>query len=238
MKWVPSSQQIDLADARIGSALEFLATAKNGKPLPLLLHCGREYAIPTSNGATTSYDFLEWGWADRIGNVFHSPRWSTPKVAKVHENLQEGLRAGCTIIFAHLGLPYYFSGWLGSFCQHSDFDSVRDYLAENITGRWPGRCYADMSALCTPMRKAYYDEVRKLPSDSLIFGSDFPTPAFELSGDINEMVRDFDEIMKGNLKRIIIPQDNLISVNLRELKRKFPGHKMFTNLSALLAPDV
>ncbi len=234
LKWVPSSQQIDLADPRVGTALEFLATAKNGKPLPLLLHCGREYAIPTSNKATASFDFLEWGWTDRIGNLFHSPRWIKPNIDGIHGNLQKGLRAGATIIFAHFGLPYYFSGWIGKLFEHSDFDSVRDYLADNATGRWPGKCYGDTSALCTPMRRPFFPEIAKLPSEYIVFGSDFPTPAFELSADVNEMIRDFRDVMKGSLKSIIIPQGNLISVNLRELKREFPGHRMFTNLSALI----
>jgi hypothetical protein len=235
LKWVPSSQQIDLADARIGSALEFLATAKGGKPLPLLLHCGAEYAIPTSNHSTQSHDFLEWGWTDKILNLFHRPRWYSPDISGIHENLRKGLRAGAVIIFAHAGLPYYFGGWVGKLFEHSDYDSVRDYLAENTTGRWPGKCYADVSALCTPIRRAFYPDIRKLPQEFLLFGSDFPTPAFELSADLNEVARDFKDVMKGNLQSIVIPQGNLISVNHRELNREFPGHPMFTNLSRLLS---
>jgi hypothetical protein len=234
IKWVPSSQQINLADPRVGSALEFLATAKGGKPLPLLLHCGPEYAIPTFDNCTKSYDFLEWNWTDRILNLFHWPRWHSPGIVRIHENLKKGLSSGAVIIFAHVGLPYYFGGWIGKLFEHSDFDSVRDYLAENTTGRWPGKCYADVSALCTPVRKAFYPEVRKLPQEFLLFGSDFPTPAFELSADITELVKDFKDVLDGNLQSIVIPQGNLISVNHRELKREFPAHLMFTNLSRII----
>ena len=49
LKWLPSAQQINLADDRVGAALEFLATARKGRPLPVLLHVGTELAIRTTD---------------------------------------------------------------------------------------------------------------------------------------------------------------------------------------------
>ena len=68
----------------------------------------------------------------------------------------------------------------------------------------------------------------------LLYGSDIPTPVFELSADIKENWEDFKAILKGDFSRIIIPQDNLLDINYKELKYYFPGHPMFTNFNALL----
>jgi hypothetical protein len=32
---------------------------------------------------------------------------------------------------------------------------------------------------------------------------------------------------------VVVPQQNLLDVNLRELRRAFPGHPMFTNFGEL-----
>ena len=81
LKWLPSAQQIDLADIRVASALEFLATAgAGGAPLPLLLHVGPEYAIPSTDSRTQSYDLLSWTRWDRFWNWWRGrKRWHTPK---------------------------------------------------------------------------------------------------------------------------------------------------------------
>ena len=92
-----------------------------------------------------------------------------------------------------------------------------------------GRCYADVSACATPFRQSYFPEIRKLPPSALLFGSDFPTPVFELSADIKENLRDLGDVLNGNLKSIIVPQGNPLDVNLRELQKEFPGHLMFGN---------
>ena len=92
-------------------------------------------------------------------------------------------------------------------------------------------------ACATPFRKQSFPKLSKLPQDSLLYGSDFPTPVFELSADLKEAWRDFKAILKGDLSRIIIPQDNLLDLNYRELSTAFPGHPMFTNFRQLLWPN-
>src|SRR5574341_805651 len=130
LKWLPSAQQIELADPRVLDALRFLATAgRSGRALPLLLHVGVEYAIITTDVRTTSYDFLSWGSWDRFRNALRpsSQRWETPNVPARHANIRQGLEAGASIILAHCGLPYFAPRFL-PFAEHSDFPVVRDLL--------------------------------------------------------------------------------------------------------------
>ncbi|MFA5832123.1 MAG: hypothetical protein WDA22_01480 [Bacteroidota bacterium] len=235
LKWLPSAQQINLADERVAEAMKFLATAKNGKPLPLLLHVGPEYAIESSDQRTKSYDFLTWGFTDNVKNWFLGrDKWFVPEVEQIRSNIRTGLDEGMTIIFAHCGLPYFASGIAGKFLEHSDFNEISEYLNNNKVKSYNGQCFADVSAFCTPFRQNYFEDVAKLPSEYLIFGSDFPTPAFELTSDIREKLEDLKAILKGEFDRIIIPQDNLLDVNYRELNHAFPGHAMFTNFSKLI----
>jgi hypothetical protein len=236
LKWLPSAQQTDLADERVREALTFLARAKGGAPLPLLLHIGPEYAILPTDPRASSYDFLSWTWWDRFGNAFRgSKKWYRPHTQKIEENLRAGLGEGAVIIFAHCGLPYYAPNWLKRILEHSEFKTVRrylqDYPADSLEG---GRCYADVSACVTPFRRSYFAALRELPAQSLLFGSDFPTPVFELSADVGEMMADLRAVLKGQWERIVVPQDNLIDVNYRELQHFFPDHPMFTNFNALL----
>ncbi len=238
LKWLPSAQQINLADPRVLKALKILAIAgKGGRALPLLLHCGAEYAIMTSNPRTSSYDFLSWGFWDKVGNALRptDKRWDTPNVAGVRGNIQAGLDAGATIILAHCGLPYFAPRILG-LAEHSDFPVVKALLAE--TAASPGRrgkCYADVSAIVTPFRKSYFDDIRALPPELLLAGSDFPVPVFELSADLAENFNDFKAMMvDGDLSRVAVPQDNLIAVNWRELEHAFGAHPMFGNAERLL----
>ncbi|MGD9347067.1 MAG: hypothetical protein PVH84_14455 [Candidatus Aminicenantes bacterium] len=235
IKWLPSAQQIDLADEKVRDALVFLAGARNGDPLPVLLHVGPEYAIPSSDPRTTSYDFLSWTVWDKIGNFFRGAnKWHTPQVEKIHTNLRAGLDKGAIIIFAHCGLPYYAPHWLRRIFEHSDFKSVRRYIEEYpADGTEARRCYTDLSACVTPFRRSYFPDIGELPPDSLLFGSDFPTPVFELSANVGELMDDLKSVFKGNLERIVVPQDNLLDVNLRELRHFFPEHPMFTNFNRL-----
>jgi predicted TIM-barrel fold metal-dependent hydrolase len=237
LKWVPSAQQIDLADPRVRSALEFLATAgPGGHALPLLLHVGGEYANPTSDPRARSYDFLTWSLWDGVRNLFRGKnRWYRPRLRAVHRNLHAGLEAGATIIFSHVGLPYWVGGPLGGLFEHSDFDQVRDYLRHHGPQRGLlGRCYADVSACVTPFRQAYYPDLAALPPEALLFGSDFPTPVFELTATPRERLDDLRAVIEGDLSRLIVPEQNLLDVNYHELARAFPGHPMFTNFRALV----
>lgn len=236
LKWLPSAQQIDLADERVRDALTFLATARDGAPLPLLLHAGPEYAIPSSDERTTSYDYLGWTWWDRFRNSLRgSRRWHRPRTRQARENLRAGLGAGAVVIFAHLGLPYYAPNRLRQVLEHSDFRTVARYLREfPAAAAQGGRCYADVSACVTPFRRSYFNAIQRLPPGSLLFGSDFPTPVFELSADAGETVKDFRAVLAGQWDRFLIPDGNLIDVNTRELRHFFPGHPLFTNFEALL----
>lgn len=149
-------------------------------------------------------------------------------------NLQAALDAGCEIIFAHCGLPYYSSGILGNLGEHSDFDAVKKWVSANVGASYPGRCYADTSALATPMRERFFPDIANMPSDYLLLGSDFPTPTFELHADASQKIKDFKEIMKGHLEHLIIPAGNLLNVNAEQLRESFPAHPMFTNFAKRL----
>ncbi len=232
LKWLPSAQQFSLGDEKVGQAMKYLATAKGGKPLPLLLHCGPEYAIPSTDPKTWTYDFISWSLLDRVKNLF-AGRY-TPDVAGAKRNLQAALDAGAQIIFAHCGLPYFSSGLLGDVFEHSDFGTVGDWLAANVGATYPGRCYADVSALCTPLRKAFFQDVANMPADYLLLGSDFPTPSFELFSDPDQAMRDFKEVMKGHIEHLIVPAGNLLDFNVRQLQRAFPGHSLLRNFAGKL----
>ena len=45
---------------------------------------------------------------------------------------------------------------------------------------------------------------------------------------------DLPAVLKGEFDRTIIPEGNLLGVNLRELKHAFAGHPMFENGGQLL----
>jgi hypothetical protein len=236
LKWLPSAQQIDLADDRVLRAMRFLATAKAGRPLPLLLHVGAEYAIMTTDPRTASYDFLSWDRWDRLRNWFRkkNERWLVPQLDKVLANLRLGLEAGGTIILAHCGLPYFAPRLLRPF-EHTDLDVVKQLLNENATPGRRGQCYADVSACVTPFRQSYHRDIAKLPPSCLLAGSDFPVPVFELSADIDENRKDFEAMVRhGELERVAVPQDNLLDVNWRELKHAFGEHPMFRNARQVL----
>jgi predicted TIM-barrel fold metal-dependent hydrolase len=238
LKWLPSAQQIDLADSRVLDALKFLAVAKNGKPLPLLLHVGPEYAIMSSDPRTTPYDYLSWNRSDKIANFFRfSEKWFTPNFRQANANLRAGLDDGAWIIFAHGGFPYFASGWPARFFEHDESSTVRDYVKVYRGENHRGRCFADISAFCTPFRQRFFESIAKLPPESLLYGSDFPTPAFELSADTKECMDDLKAVLNGEFDRLLIPEDNLLDVNLRELQRAFPGHRMFTNFSSEILQD-
>ncbi len=236
VKWLPSAQQIDLGDERVREGLTFLATACDGAPLPLLLHLGPEYAVPSSDPRTSSYDSLSWTWWDEFVNSLRgAEKWYRPRTKETQANIRAGLAQGVVIIFAHCGLPYYAPDWLKRSFEHSEFKTISRYLREYpADAAQGGRCYADLSACVTPFRRSYFDDIRKLPPQSLLFGSDFPTPVFELSADLGEMLDDFGAVLRGHLGRIVIPEDNLLDVNRRELEYFFGDHPLFTNFSALL----
>ncbi len=237
LKWLPSAMGIDLADSRIPGRLRFLATARSGRPLPLLLHCGPEYAIPPVEAKAATLDWLSCRtWERAVGLFRWGWEWRPPQIRAIHDNLRAGVQSGATIIFAHCGFPYFASGRVGRLVEHSEASTVRRFLASNPPGAEVAGCYfADVSAFCTPFRRPLFDDVRRLPERFLLFGSDFPTPVFELSADRKEIEEDFRAVLHGELDRVIIPQDNLVDVNFRELDHFFHGHPLFTNFNRLVA---
>jgi len=236
LKWLPSAQRIDLADERIPDRLRFLATARDGRPLPLLLHCGAEYAIPPSDERLSTLDFLSWTrWEGFVNRLRGSRRKAVPRVSLVHRNLEAGLAGGAAVIFAHCGFPYFAEGRLARLAEHSDYRVVADFIRRHpVREHGHGSCFADVSACCTPFRRPMFDDIAALPAESVLFGSDFPTPVFELSADLEEMLEDLKAVLHGALDRVLIPEDNLVDVNYRELLHVFGGHKLFTNFDRVL----
>jgi predicted TIM-barrel fold metal-dependent hydrolase len=237
MKWVPSSQGINLADAHVRDSMIFLASAgKGGKPLPLLLHVGPEHSIPPPDEKMLSYDFLSWNTWDRVFNIFR--RWHKPDVKAIRANIEAALNAGATIIFAHCGTPYFKAPWYKGPSEHSDFDVVSDYLRRTARNEFKGKCYADISAFVTPMRKPYFEKIKQLPEDLLLFGSDYPNPVFELSAGPEEWWDDLKHIiLDGQVWRLVVPEDNLLDANYRELRHYFGEHPLFSNAHRLLMEE-
>jgi hypothetical protein len=237
IKWLPSVQAIDLAEPVVGARLRELAhLGPGGGPLPLLLHVGSEYAIPPADPALASLNFHCWSTWDTLRNRLRGRRgWVRPRVREIEANLRAAAAEGAIIIFAHVGLPYYFSGRLAGVFEHSDFDVVRGHLTRGSEREGDRRRYfADVSACCTPFRKPYFEAVAALPKDALLFGSDFPTPVFELSANLKHSLDNLRAAIDSEPERLIVPQGNLLDVNRAQLERAFPGHPMFTNLAALL----
>ena len=234
IKWLPSAQAIDLGSEKAGAAMRALAhLGSKGRALPLLLHTGAEYAVPPAAKDTPSLDFLSWSKGDDFRNLRR--RWRRPDVERIEANIRSAIDEGAVIILAHAGLPYFEPRWMAGYWEHSDFEAVRDHLARPVSGMRSGRAYTDVSAICTPFRKTYFGDLKALPAERLIYGSDFPTPIFELSADWEEVQRDFKAVMGGDLSRVVVPQDNLLDANLRELRLAFGAdHPMFTNLGRLL----
>jgi predicted TIM-barrel fold metal-dependent hydrolase len=228
LKWLPSAQQFTLADPQVRDALKFLATVKDGGALPLLLHVGVEYAVPTTDERTRPYDYLSWGFWDKFWNFWRRDKWHVPNIPEVLKTLDEALAEGAVIIIAHCGLPYFVAH--AKLFEHDDFPMVKRYLKRSVRAQGvKGKVYADLSACATPFRQGYFKKIAKLPADHLLFGSDFPTPVFELSADWKEVKKDFKAMLAGHIWRIAVPQDNPINVNYRELSHAFPGHAMFGN---------
>jgi len=237
LKWLPSAQQIDLAHEKVISALKFLTTAKNGKPLPLLLHIGSEYAIPPYDKRAKSYDFISWSFWDRFWNGFRGKnKWYKPKTKKINKNIESALESGAVIIFAHSGAPYFSGGLLGGIIEHSEYKNVKSYLQNSASRKFKGRCYADISAFVVHTRQPFHKKVKKLPGELLLFGSDFPVPIMELSAGPKEWWKDLkNAVTNGKVDPLFVPDGNLLDVNYRELKAIFGDHPLFDNFAKLIS---
>lgn len=239
MKWLPSAQGINLADDHVRDAMVYLSTAKPGaRPLPLLLHTGPEYAIPTPTDREwmVVFNYLSWSDSDaRIHKrILDRESLCVPDVARANSNIEAALNAGAVIIFAHCGTPYFTTN---PNLEHSDFEIVKTYLARSANGEFRGKCYADISAFAIPFRRPFFDDLKKLPSHTLVYGSDFPVPVFELSAGPAEWFDDLWNVIKsGKLDRIVIPEGNLLDVSLSEMCRVFKGRpEVFTEFNGLIS---
>lgn len=91
--------------------------------------------------------------------------------------LRTALDEGVTVIIAHCSLPYF--GIL-DVDYHDDFEEFLKLFKQTEKKGW--MLYADLSAICTPMRAPYIDDIQNhVPVERLLFGSDYPIPLFELS---------------------------------------------------------
>ena len=81
----------------------------------------------------------------------------------------------------------------------------------------------------------FFPAVASMPADYLLLGSDFPTPSFELFGNVDQSMKDVKEVMKGHIEHLIIPAGNLLDFNVQELGAAFPGHQLFKNFAKMLA---
>ena len=146
-KWIPSSQQIDPSDQKCFPFYDFLAKYS----LPLLLHAGPEYAIPTSDEA---YDEK------------NNPKYIRPALEK-----------GVTVIIAHCALPFF--GVLDA-AYADDLEEFFKLIDEADNKNWKlygdlSALTTPTRNSYVPQLK------RAVPQNRLIFGSDYPIPPSELS---------------------------------------------------------
>ena len=166
--------------------------------LPLLCHAGPEYAIPTN---------------DSKYNKYNNPKY-----------LKRALDMGVTVIIAHCALPYF------GFLDFEYQDDLADfYKLFNKAERNNWKLYADLSAVATPLRAPYIERiVNEIPHDRLLFGSDYPIPASELS---YTKSKNFFKWLKLIWQAIHIR--NPLDKNYRLLKNMGFDDKMFFNASEL-----
>jgi len=111
------------------------------------------------------------------------PEYAIPTSEKAYnefnnpKHMRRALDEGVTVILAHCALPYF---WFLDGDYQVDFDEFLKLFDEAQRKGW--RLYADVSALCTPLRSPYIETIKeRVPADRLVFGSDYPIPLFELS---------------------------------------------------------
>ena len=141
-KWIPSSQMLNPADPAFIPFYRRLASRK----LPLLCHCGPEYAIPTS---------------DETYNEYNNPKY-----------LRIALEQGVTVIIPHCATPYF--GFLDVDYQ-DDFEEFLKLFREADTNGWNLYADLSALCIPTrsPYIERIQDEI---DSGRLIYGSDYPFP--------------------------------------------------------------
>jgi mannonate dehydratase len=116
--------------------------------------------------------------------LFHAgPEYAIPTSDDSYNRLnnpkyiRRALDIGVPVILAHCSLPYFGALDFGYQDDKEDFFKLFAELPEH---NW--KLYADLSAITTPLRSFYIDDIiKKIPHDRLLLGSDYPIPASELS---------------------------------------------------------
>lgn len=195
-KWIPSTQMINPAHAKCKPFYRKLAETH----LPLLVHSGPEYAIPTSR--------------PKEFNQFNDPKY-----------LRTALDEGVTVIVAHCALPYFWV--LDQPMYHKDYHEFLNLVDESVKKGW--KLYADVSAICTPLRADYVGEIQsRIPPERLLLGSDYPVPISELS---YQKTKHFFR-RSYNIVKIMLMQ-NPLDRNYTLIKNMGFDEYIFTNASRL-----
>lgn len=150
-KWMGSAQVIDFDDSQGIEKLDLFYQTLVELKLPLLFHTGVETSIPSCN--------------PERNDKFNSPSY-----------IRGALERGVTVILAHCGCSYFD---IISPQPDPMRDEVMDLFREMKEQGRDWHLYADVSALFSPFRK--WEKIEELaeviPTDRLIYGSDFPNPA-------------------------------------------------------------
>jgi predicted TIM-barrel fold metal-dependent hydrolase len=144
-------------------------------------------------------------------------KYNSPKLLKT------ALDMGVTVIVAHCAMPFW-----GEAEDDTAFEELRHMFDEADGNNW--NLYADISALCVPMRAPYIKKAREqFPLDRLVFGSDHPIPITEFSynASSNLFIR-----LRLFLKAFFIK--NLLDKNYRLLKGMEFGDAAYSNAARIL----
>ena len=195
-KWIPSTQMINPAHEKCKPFYRKLAEYN----LPLLVHAGPEYAIPTSK--------------PKEFNEFNNPKY-----------LRTALEEGVTVIVAHCALPYFWI--LDHPMYQKDYREFLRLFDESLKKNW--KLFADVSAICTPLRADYVSEIRRhIPPERLLFGSDYPIPILEFS---YQQTKHFFRRLY-NIIKVMLTQ-NPLDKNYTLIKNMGFDQRVFTNAGRL-----
>lgn len=171
-----------------------------------------KHKLPLLCHAGPEYAVPTW---DKSYDEFNNPKY-----------LRTALDQGVTVIVAHCSLPYF---WFLDVDYHDDFKEFLKLFKEAERQNW--NLYADLSAICTPMRSPYIEDIKRhVPEERLLFGSDFPHPLLEIYYDRS---KDFFSWLRLVLK--VVFMKNPLDKNYLVIKEMEFGNSIFTNASTLFA---
>ena len=129
-----------------------------------------------------------------------------------------------TVILAHCAVPFF---WFFDWDYQDDFKACLDLFEEADKNNW--KLYADISALCSPLRIPYIDDVKnRIPHEKLLFGSDYPVPISELSYNRS---KGFFSWLRFVVK--VSMMENLLDKNYRLIEEMGFDRSVFTNCYSL-----